>query len=138
MDRIYTLGYGNWTIDEVDDLLRDGTAVLLDVRHAPYTTKPGFSKEELAERFGERYRHVPAFGNVAYREERIELANPERGLQIVRAVEPPPILMCGCSNPRSCHRSVVATLLADHLGGTIEHLRPPTDRSEPTLFDDTQ
>jgi uncharacterized protein (DUF488 family) len=110
--------------------------MLADVRHSPHTTKPGFSKPDLQARFGARYVHLSAFGNVNYQEGPIELADPDRGVQAIRALERPPVLMCGCRSPNSCHRSAVARLLTDRLGGQVEHLRAPSERTQPGLFDD--
>lgn len=133
---LYTLGYAQWTIDEVAAAIDAHSAVLVDVRRSPHTTKPGFDQEELETRFGERYLHLPAFGNVNYKEGPIELAAPEQGLRAVRALDRSPVLMCGCRDPSSCHRSTVAQFLSDRLDAPIEHLRAPTERAQPGLFDD--
>jgi uncharacterized protein (DUF488 family) len=134
---IYTLGYAQWTIDEVVEQTSALDAVLVDVRYSPHTTKPGFAKADLAARFNDRYVHLPAFGNVNYQDGPIELADPERGLQALRKLERPPVLMCGCRAPERCHRSTVATLLSDRLGGTVEHLRAPNERAQPGLFENS-
>lgn len=131
----YTLGYAQWTLDEVAAQLDALGAVLVDVRHSPHTTKPGFAKPDLDSRFGDRYVHLPAFGNVNYQDGPIELAKPERGIDKIQALERPPVLMCGCRYPGPCHRSTVAALLTDRLGGTVEHLRTPSERAQPGLFD---
>jgi uncharacterized protein (DUF488 family) len=133
----YTLGYAQWAIDEVDDQIDTLDAVLVDVRYSPHTTKPGFANSNLANRFGDRYVHLPAFGNVNYKEGPIELAAPDKGLHAVCTLERAPVLMCGCQSPERCHRSTVAHFLTDHLGGSIEHLRAPSERAQPGLFDDT-
>ena len=134
--KIYTLGYAQWSIDEVTTQIDALDAVLVDVRHSPHTTKPGFAKSDLEARFGDRYVHLPAFGNVNYQGGPIELADPEQGIQAIRELERPPVLMCGCRYPEHCHRSTVATLLANRLGGTVEHLRAPSERAQPGLFDE--
>jgi len=135
---IYTLGYAQWSIDAVADQLITLGAILVDVRQSPYTTKPGFAKPDLNTRFGDRYVHLPAFGNVNYKEGPIELSDPEKGLRTVEALGRPPVLMCGCQSPTHCHRSNVAQILANRLNGSIgvEHLRAPSERAQPDLFDD--
>lgn len=136
---IYTLGYAKWSIEEVAKQLDALRATLVDVRHSPHTTKPGFAKSDLEARFGNRYVHLRAFGNVNYKEGPIELADPEEGLRAIRALDRSPVLMCGCQHPDQCHRSSVAQLLADHLDGSIAitHLRSARERAQPGLFEDT-
>jgi uncharacterized protein (DUF488 family) len=132
---VYTLGYAQWPIDEVATKIDALGAALVDVRHSAHTTKPGFAKSDLEARLGDRYVHLPAFGNVNYQDGPIDLADPERGVQTIRELERPPVLMCGCRHPERCHRSTVAALVADRLGGTVEHLRAPDERTQPGLFD---
>jgi uncharacterized protein (DUF488 family) len=134
---IYTLGYAQWSVDAVVAQIDALGAVLVDVRQSPHTTKPGFAKPELEARFDDRYVHLPAFGNVNYQSGPIEQADPERGIQAIRNLERPPVLMCGCRQPEKCHRSTVAHLLADRLDGTVEHLRAPSERAQPGLFDNS-
>lgn len=133
---IYTLGYAQWSIDEVCDQLDRLDAVLVDVRYRPYTTKPGFAKADLKGRFGDRYVHLPAFGNINYQEGPIELVNPEEGLETARELERPPLFLCGCRSPAECHRSTVARFVSDRLGRPIEHLQAPSERDQHSLFDD--
>lgn len=133
---IYTLGYAHWSIDDVESVLAEYDAVLVDIRRSPHTTKPGFDEAELNARFSERYVHVPAFGNDNYKGGSVQLVDPERGIDEIRREDRPPILMCGCQFPKQCHRSVVATLLADRLGGVVEHLRSPGERVQLELFGD--
>ena len=37
----------------------------------------------------------------------------------------PVVLLCGCADPARCHRSLAADFLAEHLGGTVEHIATP-------------
>ena len=133
---IYTLGYAHWSIENVANRIDDLEAILVDVRHSPHSTKPGFTQTDLQARFGDRYVHLRAFGNVNYKGGPIELAAPEHGLRVVKELPAPPVLMCGCQNPASCHRAVVADFLSGHLKVPIEHLRAPSERAQPDLFDD--
>lgn len=86
--------------------------------------------------FGSRYRHVPGFGNVNYREGSIELADPERGWNAIQDIERPIILMCGCQSPQDCHRSTVASILSTDIGSAPTHLQSPTERTQPNLFEE--
>lgn len=133
---IYTLGYANWSIAEVDRRLRDLDAWLADVRQSPHTTKPGFSRPELADRLGDRYDHIPALGNVNYKDGPIELKAPDEGLEQIRTRGLPVVLMCGCASPATCHRRIVAERLCEQVGGAPTHLQPPGEEGQPSLFDD--
>lgn len=132
---VYTLGYAAWSIDAVEKQLTMLDAVLVDVRQSPHTTKPGFAKSDLDTRFGPCYVHLPAFGNVNYKEGPIELANPDRGLEAIQSLDRDPVLMCGCRHPGPCHRSTVAQFIADRLDASITHLRSPSERAQPSLFE---
>lgn len=134
MDLIYTLGYAQWSADDVEACLEELDATLLDVRYVPRTTKPGFTREELHERIGARYKHLPAFGNVNYQGGDVKLSDPELGLQQLRALDGPFVLMCGCKHPDQCHRSVVADFIAERERASIQHLQAPVERSQPDLF----
>jgi uncharacterized protein (DUF488 family) len=132
---LYTLGYAQWSIEEVDRQIDELDALLVDVRHSPYTSKPGFSKPELASRFGTDYLHAPEFGNINYdKEEPMSLADPADGLRLLRARDGPFVLLCGCRDPERCHRSRVAVLIQDELGGSITNLRAPSERAQHSLF----
>lgn len=131
---IYTLGYAHWALDEVEPVIRVLDGILVDVRHTPYTSKPGFSKDELRDRFPNRYLHLDAFGNANYDGGPTELANPERGLEAISELELAPILMCGCKSPSQCHRSTVASLIADRWTVPVHHLRAPSERAQRSLF----
>lgn len=128
---IYTLGYASWPIQNVETLVRDLDARLIDVRYKPYTSKPGFSRDDLDDRLGPQYRHEPGFGNVNYRGGPVNLKAPERALDRLDFLgaedRPPIILMCGCKDVERCHRTQVAARIASRYGGTIEHLpaEPP-------------
>lgn len=133
---LYTLGYARWSIEEVERELEKLDATLIDVRRAPHSSKPGFSKEELKARFDDRYVHLPGFGNRNYTGGPIELADPEGGLQILRSIEGSVVLMCGCIKPERCHRTEVARFVVNHEGGSVTHLAAPAERIQPDLFDD--
>jgi uncharacterized protein (DUF488 family) len=131
---LYTLGYARWSIEEVEHQMDELDALLIDVRQSPHTSKPGFSKPELASRFGTEYVHVPGFGNVNYKEGPIKLAAPDEGLRLLRRNDGPFVLLCGCRDAETCHRSQVAQVIQDEMGGSITHLRAPSERSQPDLF----
>ncbi len=63
---VFTIGYESNSIDGyLDRLVRNGVALLCDVRRNPLSRKTGFSKHSLesyCERVGIRYRHFPELG----------------------------------------------------------------------------
>lgn len=136
MSSIYTLGYARWSIEDVELCMEKLDATLIDIRYVPHTTKPGFTQDELKNRFGSKYQHVEAFGNVNYKGEQITLVDPERGLQHLRSLEGPFVLMCGCKRPEQCHRSEVAEFLSARDRGSIRHLQAPSERAQKDLFED--
>lgn len=122
---IYTIGYGDRSLDEFMSVLRaNAIAYLLDVRTAPYSRfKPEFSKEALAKALaaqGIRYVFVgdtlggrpddPACyvdGRVDYDRVR-EQPFFQRGIERVRAAHAQQlrvVLMCSEGKPEQCHRS---------------------------------
>lgn len=133
--RLFTLGYAQWSIEEEAACADKHDAVLIDVRHAPHTTKPGFSKGKRMERLGPRYQHVLGFGNINYESGPVELAAPEEGRSTVQAFEKPIILMCGCPSVTECHRSTVADILSSQMSSAPIHLRAPPARNQPDLFE---
>lgn len=89
----------------------------------------------LTRRFGDAYVHVPAFGNDNDQSGGpVALAAPEQGVERVRALSAPPMLMCGCRSPSQCHRRTGAALLADRLDRPVTHLCPPAERAQGDLF----
>jgi len=138
--RIQTLGYAQWTLAEVAAHVQDADALLVDVRRQPYSSKPGFRKPDLQDELGDRYLHVPAFGNENFQDPDapIEIQNIWRGIHRVRDLDLPEtiVLLCGCADPQSCHRTVVAETLADVFKADIRHLSPPDNPRQGALFDD--
>lgn len=128
MNTIYTLGYASWQLDEVIRAVHDRGAILVDVRLSPRSAKPGFNSTKLGQRLAEAYMHVPAFGNLNYASGGpITLKNPQQGIRQVAPllVHWPVILMCGCKNVATCHRSVVADLLHKETGTPAVHIEKP-------------
>lgn len=63
----YTVGYeGRGLEGFIEELVRSGVEVLVDVREMPVSRKPGFSKSKLSERVtvaGIEYLHLRALGS---------------------------------------------------------------------------
>jgi uncharacterized protein (DUF488 family) len=127
--KLYTIGYLGRTQDELVGLLQEHTAVLLDIRYAPYSRNPQFTGAALKQRLGEDYLYVQALGNINYKSGgEIKIANFPAGLKLIQSLSRPAVMMCACRDAHSCHRTVVANLLRAE-GCEVEELS-----NQPALF----
>ena len=141
MKTLYTIGYHDWTLEEVASRVETLGALLVDVRIKPFSHKPGFKKKQLKMELADRYLHIEELGNENYQSgdpSKIEIADFDTGRQklgrVYRKRRPETlVLLCGCKNPQRCHRSVVAARLAERKGLDITHLAAPSDQG--SLFD---
>ena len=142
-----TIGYQASTFARVRDaLLANGVRLLLDVRALPASRKPGFSKRLLAAGLAEAgigYVHLqplgtPKPGRDAVR--RGDVATMRRlfrdhmagGIPLAALAEAaalaagqPTCLLCFERDHRTCHRALVAEMVAARTGQAIRHLEPP-------------
>ncbi len=127
--KLSTLGYASQNASCIlETLLSEPGTLLVDVRMHPGSHRhPEWRAKALERHFGERYVHVPVFGNVHYRtpEQPIQLADPETGVRWAipllhqgRSL----VLLCVCKDEEQCHRKVVFDLLTLRL---VDSLRPP-------------
>jgi hypothetical protein len=92
-------------------------AALIDIRYSPRCRwGKQWNKGALQARYGDRYLHLPCFGNVNYanKEQPIQLARPEEQLQTTvntlrHGVSL--LLLCACKNYDQCHRKTVYDLI---------------------------
>lgn len=149
---VFTIGYeGRTQAEVIAALARAGVRTLIDVRDAPVSRKPGFSKGALSQAVadaGLAYAHLKALGTpkagreaarAGRRDEWAEIfarrmATPEAEAALAAAAlmareEGPACLLCFERDPALCHRTIVAQRLAARLGLAIEHLG-----AEPSLL----
>jgi uncharacterized protein (DUF488 family) len=141
---LYSIGYEKARPADVLAALRAaGIATLIDVRERPLSRRPGFSKNQLAaglEEAGIRYVGLralgtPPEGREANRkrewdrfwrivDDKLATAEAEHALQEAAALaaETPSCLLCYEADPRICHRSRVADILAARHGFIVHHL----------------
>lgn len=161
---IYTLGYNGWKIEEVEAVLAQLDAILVDVRMVPRTRwTPQWNGSVLHDRLGDRYVWLKQFGNRNYKGtvDQIEIADFPTGERRLRelikkgsddsaaipATAPALpsvseagksiILMCGCRDVNVCHRKPLAEWLANVWKAEVVHLTHPDNGSksnQPTLF----
>ena len=125
--QVYTLGYSQPGARLVlDTLIWHEGWLLVDIRHAPVSTWPDWTQRALLQRYGPAYLHLPALGNLHYRDHRlpIVLADAPTGIRsVMRSVDDGRhcLLLCACKDYRACHRAVVARLL-QQAGVPVTHL----------------
>lgn len=124
----FTIGYEGATPENFTATLqRAGIAVLLDVRDVAWSRKPGFSKEALRASLaaaGIDYLHLKGLGNprpkpgesrsfdtyLAHLGSAASQADLAQAIAIAKAR--PACLLCFEKDPLTCHRNLVAPLIA--------------------------
>ncbi len=141
---ILTIGYERCTLDQVLATLVDArVALLIDVRALAASRKPGFSKRQLGaglDEQGIRYVHLQALGTPKPGRDAVRAGHPERMETIYRAhiagdrpqaelagatalvQRDGSCLLCFERDPATCHRRIVAEMIAAETGQTIKHL----------------
>lgn len=127
---VYLTGYGGERSRKGESkpgtlaaLVQAMDATLLDIRHVPWSKAPCWQKGSLQALLGDRYRHLPALGNANYRGqfgEGYRIVDLRHGLEQVLCCERTPILLCGCEDYESCHRSYVALFLRGYVEDIVE------------------
>ena len=148
MHTLLTIGYEACTIDSVIAALRGAEVkLLIDVRAVPRSRKPGFSKRQLSaglEEAGIHYVHLQALGTPKPGRDAVRAGHPERMETIYRAhvtsdqsqvelaqakllaQEQRSCLLCFERDHMTCHRRLVAEMIATDTGQPIEHLKAQT------------
>lgn len=128
LHQVITLGYRTpGAMEQVQAQINAG-ACLVDIRLVPHSRfLPHWRRAALAARFGTAYHHLPALGNVHYRtpEQPMRLRDATQGLEylVVLLRERNVLLLCGCPDPETCHRSLVCQLIQERVPGlSITHL----------------
>jgi uncharacterized protein (DUF488 family) len=140
---IFTAGYEGRSLEGFLDALRaNGVTLLADVREAPISRKPGFSKSALAQTLqhaGIDYRHIRALGcpkpiRDAHKVDGDWARYTRRFMKHLDAqaaavdelaklcTERPTALLCYEANFHCCHRTYVARAVAARSGMQIRHL----------------
>jgi uncharacterized protein (DUF488 family) len=146
MTPLLTIGYEGCTIESVLGALEHaGVRLLIDVRALAASRKPGFSKRQLAaglEERGIRYLHLRPLGTPKPGRDAVRAGHPEVMEAIYRThmqgdhplaalAEATTLaraerccLLCFEREPSTCHRRIVAEMIARETGQTITHLFP--------------
>jgi len=129
----------------LDALAGAGVKLLIDVRAVAASRKPGFSKRLLAGSLAERgigYLHLQGLGTPKEGRQAVRAGNPARmrGIfaahmtgnraqaELAEATEAagaaPACLLCFERDHRTCHRAIVADLIASRTRQQVVHLTP--------------
>ncbi|HWU82674.1 MAG TPA: DUF488 domain-containing protein [Methylophilaceae bacterium] len=138
---LYTSGYQGLTIDQfIARLQAAGIETLVDIRATPYSRKPDFSKQALADHLeaaGIAYRHISALGcpkpiRDTYGEDQTQyeihfkryLATQSAAVEALAAFSQTTnaCLLCFEGDHRECHRSLVAEACQRILAMPVTHL----------------
>jgi uncharacterized protein (DUF488 family) len=142
-----TIGYEATTVPRFLDALRQaGIDLLVDVRAAARSRRPGFAKTRLAanlQETGIEYLHLPGLGTPADGRAAARAGDPAQMKSIFRAHLQTPgaqteldalvelvgfgrqvCILCLEANPEHCHRSLVAEAVAERIPVQVVHLYP--------------
>jgi len=135
MNTIYTLGYQASTPEAVKRYVADLDALLVDIRHAPFSRDPRWAGSSIRNWLGSiRYVHCPGYGNLNYRNSGpVALFDPAAAVRHLRPLleRQSLILLCVCGNAETCHRKVAAEHLSIMTGAPIFHLSGKPASSQP-------
>lgn len=109
--QVYTIGYTGRKPADIEKVVKDLDAILLDIRFSPYSRVSHWMGYSLRAKFGDRYHHVKALGNANYKGGSVEIVDYAAGRDTIESLDKPVILMCACGDPATCHRTVVAEML---------------------------
>ena len=145
MARLATIGYEGASLEDFVTALRAARVLLLlDIRKAPVSRRPGFSKCDLAlavEAAGIAYLHLRGLGNPKAGRDAARVGNTEAYLLIFTnhmkdeaarsdlrraaayARRGGACLMCYERDHQRCHRDLVARAVAENAGVILEHLK---------------
>lgn len=130
MHTLYTIGYSGWKPEQLACVISSLNAMLVDIRFSPRSRVPQWNGGRLATLVGpESYLHLKALGNANYKNGGpVELVAVHAGIASVADIlcTRPVVLLCGCKDHATCHRTNAAEAIAEALGCEVQHLYPTT------------
>jgi hypothetical protein len=124
--QVYLTGYTSKKPADLKAMVERMGARLIDIRYSANSRVPQWRNLSLVDLLGDAYYHLIVFGNIAYKEKRIQVYNFPAGeswlfWHFKDHPEQPVILMCACKDAKVCHRTNVGERLAA-LGYNVEEL----------------
>lgn len=108
----YPTGYSGHKPADLILRLQALNAILVDIRLSPRSRIPDWQGGRLRTRLSDDripYIHIAELGNVNYKNGlSVVIADMEKGIQHLEALERDAVLLCGCKLRLYCHRTVVA------------------------------
>ncbi len=151
MTVLATIGYEGAALEDfLATLAAARVTTLLDIREAPVSRRPGFSKRALAtalEAAGIAYVHLHGLGNPKPGRDAVKAGDKDTYLRIFTqhmksdmaeadlaraagyARDGGACLLCYERDHRRCHRDIVADALAGQAGVTLRHLKVDAGRA---------
>lgn len=123
MGTLFTLGYDDWSIEEIEVVRKECDAGIADIRWKQFSPRTEFQLEELLKRWEGNYMEIPQLGNTAITGEP-RICDLEKGMKIVGQYIPfmNIILLCRCSSLEHCHRRNIAEEAKRRFGCDVVHL----------------
>lgn len=136
MNTLFTFGYSGRGLSELSAYAQMLNALVLDIRIQPYSQMATWRKDNLKAYFGKNYLHLEHLGNINYLGGEIEIKNLEVGFSILakQLAQQNVVLLCGCGDHRSCHRSTVATHAQTALNVQVVHLPDQENYPIPSTY----
>jgi hypothetical protein len=137
---IYTFGYRGQRVRDIDWLTGRYDAKLIDIRMSATSSRPEWNGASLHATLGDRYIHIPEFGNRNYANGGpIEIADVDAGMEAINrwklfaaSGSASIILMCGCRELEGCHRRVVADEIMERWSIPSSELRFTWTKNAPS------
>lgn len=126
MHTLYTLGYAGVDSAKLAEFINEKGWRVFDTRFNPRSRQPQWNWGKLNEAM-KKYEHVAALGNVNYKNGgEIKLVDEALGVDAIKKalLQEPVVLLCGCKDLHTCHRSYIAERAREQLGCEVIHLTP--------------
>ena len=121
---IYFWGYTGHKPTDLQELVAETGAEVVDARTSPYSRNPTWNQSRLLCLTGVQYHHMPALGNPNYKNGGpLAIKDMATGIEFIDALDCPIIIMCMCKDADECHTSLIQAEL-DRRGYTTKQMRP--------------
>lgn len=130
---IYFWGYTGQKPSDLQALVADTCAVVVDARMSPYSRNPTWNQSRLLCLPGVQYHHMPAFGNPNYKNGGpLLIKDMATGIEFLDALDCPVIILCMCKHADECHTTLIQEEL-DQRGYATKQMRPAHKMALPDM-----
>jgi uncharacterized protein (DUF488 family) len=143
MSALYTVGYIGRQVPELIALQIQYDAIVVDTRLKPFSRDAEWNRDSLRKALSVgSYEWAEGLGNLHYRREDppdIKLKNPAPWIEKIGtwlvSLDRNVILLCACPGAATCHRKVVAQLIAERFAIGAVHIPPKAREKKPDVQD---